>query len=104
MFERVFYNLLENSIRHGSHVSEIKVYTRQENNGLTIVWEDNGVGILEEEKEKIFERGYGKNTGIGLFLVREILFLTGIEIHETGVPQEGARFEIRVPSGSFTMG
>ncbi len=44
---------------------------------LTIVWEDNGVGIPVEEKEKIFERGFGKNTGLGMFLVREVLLLTG---------------------------
>ncbi|WP_319578352.1 PAS domain S-box protein [uncultured Methanospirillum sp.] len=102
MFERVFYNLLENSVRHGEHVYEIRVYTRQDDHGLTVVWEDNGVGIPTEEKEQIFERGYGKNTGHGLFLVREILSLTGIEIQEIGIPGSGARFEIRVPSGSFT--
>jgi len=104
MFERVYYNLLENSVRHGEHVSEIRVYTRQDEHGLMIVWEDNGVGIPIEEKGQIFERGYGKNTGHGLFLVREILSLTGIEIQETGIPGSGARFEIRVPSGSFTKG
>ncbi len=102
MVERIFYNLLENSVRHGEHVSEIRVYTRQDDHNLTIFWEDNGVGIPTEEKTQIFERGYGKNTGHGLFLVREILSLTGIEIHETGIPGSGARFEIRVPSGSFT--
>ena len=37
MFERVFYNLLENSVRHGEHVSEIRVYTRQDNHDLTVV-------------------------------------------------------------------
>jgi len=102
MVERVFYNLLENSVRHGEHVSEIRVYARQDDHNLTIFWEDNGVGIPTEEKAQIFERGYGKNTGHGLFLVREILSLTGIEIYETGIPGSGARFEIRVPSGSFT--
>jgi len=68
-----------------------------------VVWEDNGVGIMEEEKERIFERGYGKNTGLGLFLVREILSLTGIMISETGTPGTGARFEITVPKGSYRI-
>ncbi len=66
-----------------------------------ILWEDNGVGIPDEEKELIFNRGYGKNTGFGLFLVREILSLTGISIHETGFPGSGVRFEILIPVGSF---
>ena len=54
-----------------------------------------------EEKEKIFERGYGKNTGLGLFLAREILSITGITIRETGKPGKGARFEIAVPKDAF---
>jgi K+-sensing histidine kinase KdpD len=52
---------------------------------------------LLDEKERIFERGFGKNTGLGMFLVREILTLTGITISETGEPGRGARFEILVP-------
>jgi sensor histidine kinase regulating citrate/malate metabolism len=38
----------------------------------------NGVGIQLDEKQKIFEKGYGQNTGFGLFLAREILAITGI--------------------------
>jgi signal transduction histidine kinase len=59
------------------------------------------VGIAENEKEKIFMGGYGKNTGFGLFLAREILAITGITIRETGIPGEGARFEITVPNGGY---
>jgi signal transduction histidine kinase len=44
-------------------------------------------------------RGFGKNTGLGLFFSREILSITGISITETGVYGVGARFEIRVPGG-----
>jgi len=52
-------------------------------------------------KEKIFNRGVGKNTGLGLFLVREILSITGITIRECGVEGKGARFEIAVPKGAY---
>jgi PAS domain S-box-containing protein len=101
MLEKVFFNLLDNSIRHGQHVTEIGVSSNQSGEGLTILWEDNGVGVAAEEKEKIFERGFGKNTGLGLFLVRDILSLTGITIKETGAEGTGARFEIYVPPGVF---
>ena len=101
MLEKVFFNLLDNSIRHGQRVTEIRVSYQQSGEDLVVVWEDNGVGIAENEKERIFERGFGKNTGLGMFLVREILSLTGITIRETGVPGTGARFEIRVPKGAF---
>jgi len=41
------------------------------------------------------------NTGIRLFLAREILSITGILIKEIGVPGRGARFQIRVPQGVY---
>ena len=63
--------------------------------------EDDGDGIIAEEKEKIFERGLGKNTGLGLALSREILAITGITIRETGVSGKGARFEMVVPKGMY---
>jgi len=48
-----------------------------------------GEGVPTYEKEKIFKRGFGKNTGMGLFLAREIPSITGITIHETGDPGKG---------------
>jgi|WetSurMetagenome_2_1015567.scaffolds.fasta_scaffold44283_2 PAS domain S-box-containing protein len=101
MLEKVFFNLLDNSIRHGVRVTRIGVSVYQETEGLKIVWADNGIGIPENEKEKIFSRGFGENTGLGLFLAREILFLTGITIKETGTEDKGARFEMMVPNGSY---
>jgi len=101
MLERVFFNLLDNAIRHGESVTEIRVSSHQAGSDLVVVWEDNGIGIAPEDKDQIFDRGFGKNTGLGLFLVREILSLTGITIRETGEPLKGARFEIVVPQGAY---
>ena len=53
------------------------------------------------EKEHIFEHGPGKNNGLGLFLVREILFITQIRICENGVEETGARFVIHVSKGTY---
>jgi len=103
MIERVFSNLLDNSTRHGESVTEISISAHVQDRDLIVVWEDNGIGVPDGEKERIFESGYGKNTGLGLFLAREILSLTGIVIRETGVFGKGARFEIIVPSGSYTL-
>ncbi len=101
---KVFENLLDNTLRHGERVTKLMFSSHQAEDCLVITWEDDGVGIQEREKEQIFQRGYGKNTGFGLFLVREILSITGIRILETGVPGKGARFEILVPKGGFRMG
>lgn len=101
LLEKVFYNLIENAIRHGEHVTEISVRTVERSDSLDIIIEDNGVGIPEPEKEKIFRREYYKNTGFGLFLSREILAITNLTISETGTSGKGARFVIRVPREHF---
>lgn len=101
MLERVFFNLVDNAVRHGVRVTEITVRCEREPDSLLVIVEDNGTGIPAEMKEKIFERGMGKNTGLGLFLAREILAITGITIQETGISGKGARFELSVPKGKF---
>lgn len=101
LLEKVFYNLIENSIRHGEHVTEISVRTVERVDSLDIIIEDNGVGIPDAEKERIFRREYFKNTGFGLFLSREILAITNLTIKETGTFGKGARFIIRVPREHF---
>ncbi|MDD1744105.1 MAG: PAS domain-containing sensor histidine kinase, partial [Methanomassiliicoccales archaeon] len=101
MLSLVFCNLLDNLIRHGEHATSLKVSCSRNDTGLSIVWEDNGVGVPDEKKELIFSRGFGKNTGMGLFLIRQILSITGISIVENGVEGKGARFEILVPLNGF---
>ncbi|MDP3395222.1 MAG: PAS domain S-box protein [Methanoregula sp.] len=101
MLERVFFNLFDNAIRHGDRITEITIRCEREPDRILVIVEDNGSGVPAAEKEKIFERGVGKNTGLGLFLVREILSITGSTIKETGVYGKGARFEISVPEGKY---
>lgn len=103
MLEKVIYNLIENSKRHGGAVTSISVSYRKQGDALIIIYEDNGCGISQDDKGKIFMKGYGKNTGLGLFLIREILIITGITISETGIPGQGVRFEMTVPAGAFRI-
>lgn len=104
LLSSVFFNLLENAIRHGRTVTEIRVTAVPDGGGTRIIWEDNGVGVAAEHKDRIFDRGFGSHTGLGLFLVKEILSITGIAIRETGEPGKGARFEMAVPEGSVRYG
>lgn len=102
MFDKVFLNLFENTVRHGEYASEIRVsfHEIKDKCGIIIV-EDNGIGILPENKEKIFQRGFGSHTGYGMFFAKEILEITGIAIRETGEYGKGARFEMIVPEGKW---
>ena len=97
LLKKVFYNLFDNARTHGEHVSEIDVSSHIAGESVVIEVKDNGIGVSPVMKELIFEKSVGKNTGLGLFLVRGILSITGMEITETGIEGEGARFEIRVP-------
>ncbi|PKL69666.1 MAG: hypothetical protein CVV30_08950 [Methanomicrobiales archaeon HGW-Methanomicrobiales-1] len=102
LFEKVFYNLIDNALKYGGDaMTKIHISCHETEKGLVITCEDNGIGIPSEDKQRLFERGFGKNTGLGLFLSREILSITGITITETGEPGKGARFEILVPKGAY---
>ena len=100
---KVFYNLMDNAVRYGGKITTIRFSVEEAGDDHLIICEDDGDGVIAEEKEKIFERGFGKNTGLGLALSREILSITGITLRETGEPGKGARFEMTVPKGSYRM-
>jgi len=101
LLETVFYALLGNSLEHGESVSAIALTCHETKDGLTLVFEDNGVGIPMDMKAVIFDRKHEKKKGMSLFLVKEILEITGIGIRETGMPGEGARFEMHVPRNHY---
>ena len=104
LFEKVFYNLIDNALRYGGQkMTMIRIASQESENGLLISVEDDGSGVSEADKKRLFERGFGHNTGLGLFLSREILAITGITITGTGEPGKGARFEIHVPKGGYRI-
>ena len=103
LFERVVSNLVDNTIRHGEHATLIRFRARIEDGTCALVIEDDGAGIPSGKKEAIFRAGYGRHTGFGLFLIQEILGITGMSIRENGEPGRGARFEIRIPDGGFRI-
>ncbi|MFA5237523.1 MAG: response regulator [Methanoregula sp.] len=103
MIVKVFYNLMDNAVRYGGKITAIRFFLEPRDGDHILVCEDDGFGIPCGDKEKIFNRGFGKNTGLGLFLAREILSITGLTITETGETGLGARFEITIPPGVFRL-
>jgi PAS domain S-box-containing protein len=103
LIEKVFYNLVENSLRHGEGVTRITISQEETPEGLVVSYIDNGIGISLVDKARLFQKGFGKNTGLGLFLSREILSITGLSIRETGIPGSGVRFEIVAPKGKYRI-
>lgn len=101
LLERVFYALADNVLRHAGTATEVSLGYLMVGENLLLVFADNGPGIPAGEKEAIFNRGYGRHKGMDLFLIREILGITGITIRECGTPGSGARFEMTVPREAF---
>ena len=97
--EQLFYNLIDNSLRHGQKTTQITLHYRKKPNGLTIIYEDNGVGISEANKSKVFSEGFttGKGSGYGLSLISRIIQVYGWTIKEEGKPGKGAKFIIDTP-------
>ena len=105
LFEKVFYNLIDNALNYGGNsLTEIFVSSRETGQGLILTCEDNGAGITPGDKMHLFEQGFGRHTGLGLFLCREILSITGITLTENGKPGGGACFEMNVPKGVYRFG
>lgn len=102
LLEKVFYNLIDNSLRYGGEkMTAIRVTAGEAGETLRIICEDDGNGVSDEDKKQLFTRGFGRNTGLGLFLSREILSITDITITESGEPGKGARFVMVVPDGAW---
>jgi PAS domain S-box-containing protein len=97
LLRQVFYNLIENSMKHGEKVTQIKLYCTEDEHGLKLIYEDDGVGIPMNEKELIFKEGYGKGTGYGLYLIRKICEAYGWKFTEMGTPKKGAEFVMSLP-------
>lgn len=101
LLEQVLQILADNTLVHGKTATQITVSYLEGRESVTIVFEDDGVGIPQDLKGHVFSQDFQKIKTVGLFLAREILEITGISIVETGTPGKGARFEIIVPKGAF---
>lgn len=103
LMTKVFANMIDNAVRHGGNITEIRItFIGDEGHGLITI-EDDGIGVPPDEKSRIFLPGYGHNTGMGLYLTRMILETIGFSIRETGREGCGARFEIQVPPSHYRI-
>jgi signal transduction histidine kinase len=103
-FIKVFSYLFDNSVRHGKTTTEIRLTLNPGISESVLVVEDNGSGIAQESRERIFDHGFGKYTGWGLYVARHVLEANGMTIRENGVPGKGARFEIVIPNERIRIG
>ena len=98
-------NLLSNAIKYNKPGGEVTVSLTEADSALVLVVADTGLGISEEEQEKVFEKFFRSEEeevrnrsghGLGLSLVREIIELHNGSVSLESVPGEGSRFTIRL--------
>jgi PAS domain S-box-containing protein len=101
MFPKVIRNLVDNTVRHGEGAEMIRIFCQETPDGLRLVYEDDGAGIASEAKVKIFDKGFGTNSGFCLYLIRELLRISDARLREVGEHGKGVRFEIDFPEGRY---
>jgi PAS domain S-box-containing protein len=97
LLRQLFYNLIDNSLKHGEKVGQVRVHYETSEDRLKLIYEDDGMGIPKAGKDKIFKEGYGKDGGHGLYLIKKMCEVYGWTIQETGRQGKGAQFTINMP-------
>jgi len=103
MIEKVFTNLMENSVKHGMTVTKIQISYLKGDDWLEIFFRDDGEGIAQDMKQRMFDRNYMRRLGHGMNFIQEVLRITGLEIDEMGQPGKGVTFRIKVPIGCYRL-
>jgi PAS domain S-box-containing protein len=97
LLTRLFYNLIDNSLKYGEKLTYMRIRMEKGREELKLIYEDDGVGIPLAEKSKLFTKGHGKGTGLGLYLIKKIMEAYGWAIKETGQPGKSAQFTMTIP-------
>jgi PAS domain S-box-containing protein len=97
LLRELFYNLVDNSLKYGETITQIHCSFEENDKHLRLIYEDDGVGIPLSMKQKLFTKGFGKGTGLGLYLIKKMTEVYGWSIVEEGVEGKGVKFIISIP-------
>jgi PAS domain S-box-containing protein len=99
LLKQLFYNFIDNSVKHGEKVTQIRLHYSEDGDEVKLFYEDNGVGVPDSNKLKLFEAGFstGKGSGLGLYLVKKMMDVYGWTIIEEGEQGKGAKFTMTIP-------
>lgn len=105
-FASVIINLLENAVKYGTEKPIIDIQLKEEGGNIKLSIADQGIGIEDKEKKKVFQKFYRvgnedtrktKGTGLGLFIVEQIIKAHHGKISITDNQPRGTVFEILIP-------
>lgn len=104
--EFIFNQVIGNSIKYiREKDGKVKVYTIKNDNNIVLTLEDNGIGIIDSDINRVFEKGFtgengrkfGKSTGIGLYLCKKLSDQLGLGLHITSTIGLGTKVSIIFP-------
>lgn len=106
LIERVMQNLLDNALKYTPPGGRILIKTNHDNRSVSVSVMDTGVGVLETDQSKIFDRYYRANdfvdlknsTGLGLAIAKKILALHNTTLQLQSRINEGSNFTFQLPS------
>lgn len=109
--EFIVNQIIGNSIKYSkSKDGVIKIYSSENKNNTVLNIEDNGVGIIDRDVNKVFEKGFtgengrnfGRSTGIGLYLCKELCVKLGIGIQIESTHHIGTTVKVIFPIRKLT--
>lgn len=110
--EFILNQIISNAIKYRkSKNSEIKFYSRKDNENIILTIEDNGIGMDEKDVLKAFDKGYTgtngrkftKSTGIGLYLCKKLCEKLGLKIKLESILDEGTKVSILFPINNIML-
>ena len=105
-FSNVVYNIIDNAIKYCKKIPELKIKAYLKDKKVILDFIDNGIGIKQEEIERLFQKFYRVSTGnlhdvkgfgLGLFYVRNICKAHGWEIQVYSDMGKGSTFRLKIP-------
>jgi len=103
LLRQLLYNLMDNTLKYGEKTTLIRLSCRKDENSMLLIYEDDGVGMSDEVRFHLFEKGFGKGTGFGLYMAKRIIEDYGWSIKENGKFGVGAKFTIKIPENKFRL-
>ena len=106
-FQSIVHNLVSNAIRYGKHGGNILLTLRQEGSALLLCVEDDGPGISQAQRERVFERFYRgvghevSGSGLGLSIVQQAAARLDAKLEmSNGLDGQGCSFSVSIPPQS----
>ncbi len=106
MLYSIVYNLCDNAVKYSYNKGMINVVIGQSDTNVMLTVRDKGIGIPEEDRERIFERFYRVDksrsrevggTGLGLSIVKHAVMIHKGSIRLNSTPGEGSEFIVTLP-------